>query len=160
MTTKIKGAGGVEFPDASVQSSAADAGPAFRATNTGGVTVNTTAKIAVTTEQFDTANCYDTTLSRFTPNVAGYYHVEGVLSGEALPAAGYAFAKIYKNGVLVTAGSSAGVQGQITSYFSTNVAALVFMNGTTDYLELWSTIILSPSITGVSFSGFLARRAA
>lgn len=159
MTTKIKGSTGIEFPDASVQSSAADAGPAFRATNSGGASPNTTAKVNVTAEQFDTANCYDTTLSRFTPNVAGYYFIQGMLNGAGLSAGGYIFPKIYKNGSVYETGSSSGVQGQITSDFSTTVAALVFMNGTTDYVELWSTIVGSPSVNGLSFSGFLARRA-
>ena len=35
--------------------------------------VNT--KITFTTEEFDTDNCYNTSTSRFIPNVAGYYHI-------------------------------------------------------------------------------------
>lgn len=131
--------------------------PIFRATNTGGATPASTSKVAVTTELFDTASCYDTTLSRFTPTVAGYYQIHGVLSGASIPAGGYVFPKIYKNGSLYETGSSAGVQGQITSDFSTNVSAVVYLNGTTDYVELWSTIVSSPSINNSSFSGFLIR---
>jgi hypothetical protein len=32
-------------------------------------------KITFTSEDFDTASCYDTTTSRFTPTVAGYYQI-------------------------------------------------------------------------------------
>lgn len=161
MTTKVEGSTGIEFPDGSVQSTAADVGPAFRAVNAGGVTVNATAKVSVTTEQFDTNNCYDSVQSRFTPNVPGYYSITGVLAGDGLNQGMWIFPKIYKNGAAYADGSGAGISAgaQNVGYYSTTVSCLVFLNGTTDYVELWSTVVGAPNVTAVSFSGFLARKA-
>lgn len=161
MTSKIKGDTGIEFPDGSVQSTAADVGPAFRATNNGGVTTNTTAKVAVTTEQFDTNNSYDTVQSRFTPNVPGYYNITGALSGDALNAGAYLVPKIYKNGASYSNGSGVGIGAgaQNIGFYSTAVTCLVFLNGTTDYVELWSTVIGTPNVNSAEFSGAMVRRA-
>jgi hypothetical protein len=108
--------------------------PAFSAWNSNATSVaNVTAtKIAFDTEEFDTANCFAS--SRFTPNVAGYYQINGnVIFGAAGAAI---FTMIYKNGSAYKRGSqsgSASASGQ-GSY----VSALVYMNGSTDYVEIYA----------------------
>ena len=52
--------------------------PAFSAYNAGtqSVSANTDTKMIFNAENFDTANCFDSTTNyRFTPNVAGYYQL-------------------------------------------------------------------------------------
>jgi hypothetical protein len=141
-------------------SATALSGPAFRAYATGTTTItnNTPARVTLAAEDFDTSNCFAS--SRFTPNVAGYYHfnfairMENALAGNAL---------LYRSGAVVTAGS----HGQSGTYGSSG-SDLIYLNGTTDYVELWAvhyqgtgnvtTMTVTASSTGTFLSGFLVRR--
>ena len=119
----------------------AGTGPAFSAYLSGNQTIsnNTNTKLALNTERFDTNSCYDTTNYRFTPNVAGYYQVNANV--DFAGTAGrqyYFFTQPFKNGsgVANSAGllsQAMGTGGDSCAGFST----LVYMNGTTDYLELY-----------------------
>jgi hypothetical protein len=136
------------------------AGPAFSAyattlTNTANSTFT---KVACAAEEFDTANCFDTGASRFTPNVAGYYQLNGQ-TGAGLNTILVSF---YKNGLEFKRGIQSS--GITLSYVS--VSALIYLNGTTDYVELYwyqasgatqNNNIQAPVIT--YFQGFLARPA-
>ena len=124
-------------------------GPAFSAymgTNQT-VTTNTETKLQVNTKEFDTATCYSTTNYRFTPNVAGYYQING--QAYFFSSGGFngnTYLTIYKNGSRfkdggLLSGGGAGI------YFPV-VSALIYLNGTTDYVELWG------NITGVGTIGF------
>lgn len=111
-------------------------GPAFSAyasgvTNTAN---NTNTKIVLAAEAFDTANCFDTSASRFTPNVAGYYQINGCVNCGGLYA--YTQAFIYKNGTSHKAGMSNGGYSNYAGG-SVSVSSVVYLNGTTDYIELY-----------------------
>ena len=92
-------------------------------------------KLVFDTEEWDTASCFDTTTSRFTPNVAGYYMIGGHFQPQASYTTGTT--QVYKNGTAyrvlhwnqhgASVASPAPVGGQ----------TLVHMNGTTDYVELY-----------------------
>jgi hypothetical protein len=115
-------------------------GPAFRAYRTTNQSVSNAVftKIQFDAENFDTNNCYDSTSNyRFTPNVAGYYQVNAgcyftSLSTRpteaqiALYKNGAAFASVFLN--LATA-------NQLVCLLP--LTALVDMNGTTDYIEIY-----------------------
>ena len=112
-------------------------GPAFRAYATGGQSVSnlTFAKVQFNNESFDTANCFDSTTNyRFTPNVAGYYQINGVCAFNG-SASGYATVTIYKNGSNINQGAS--TPNNTTFGGGSNVSDTVYMNGTTDYIELF-----------------------
>jgi hypothetical protein len=86
-------------------------------------------KISFQTEEFDTTNAYDSTSTyRFTPQVAGYYQVSGSV--------GYATGTLevvvclYKNGSNIKRGND-------NIGFTSILSTLVYLNGTTDYLELY-----------------------
>jgi hypothetical protein len=109
-------------------------GPAFSAyqsssqTLTGGVTT----KIQCQTEEFDTANCYDNTTNyRFTPNVAGYYQFNGSWTANSTPT--NLSVSIYKNGAEAKRGQNVQANAALLT-----VSALIYMNGTTDYAELYA----------------------
>ena len=114
-------------------------GPAFSATLSANQTVTaaTWTKGAFATEEFDTNSNYDTTLYRFTPTVAGYYLVSGGCTGGGSVNTTWILSGIYKNGVAAKTGS--GLNGVSTAYSSasSNITALISMNGTTDYLEFY-----------------------
>jgi hypothetical protein len=113
-------------------------GPAFSAYRTGtqtGIADSTYTKIQLNTEVFDTASAFDSTTNyRFTPLVAGYYQFSA-----AVVATGTNLA--YTQAVLVKNGSAPGFTG---SYISTtsgeagsSVSGLFYLNGSTDYVELY-----------------------
>jgi hypothetical protein len=106
--------------------------PAFSAYASSGVSLpnGVFTKILFQVENFDTNNNFAS--SRFTPTVAGYYQIN---SGVAIIiSAGVSIISLAKNGSTIHIGnqainSSIGIQ--------VTVSALVYMNGTTDYLEIF-----------------------
>lgn len=109
-------------------------GPAFSAYQSGAQTLGsaTATKITLGSELFDTANCFDTANSKFTPNVAGYYQINGAVAVGASSTVIQAY--IYKNGNIFKAGvfsGSANVNGG-------TVSGIVYLNGTTDFVELYA----------------------
>lgn len=111
--------------------------PAFSAYmvngNTGvSVTSASFTKIVLDTEEYDTNSNFDTSNYRFTPTVAGYYQINAGVT-MAAPDTGCA-AYLYKNGSGYQWGSSRGTANMFPTATTTT---LVYMNGSTDYLELY-----------------------
>jgi len=141
------------------------ANPAFSAwaNSTTSFTTSVNTKIAFNSKEFDTANCYDATTNyRYTPNVAGYYQVT---AGNIIApnTSGNRWLYLYKNGTFVkTIGfcPPAGI-----NYSQTYGAGLIYMNGTTDYIEIYgiqnsgSTLTNAASQTDVYFQACLVRSA-
>lgn len=111
-------------------------GPAFSAYRGGSnqsITASTNTKVQLNTEEFDTASAFDSTTNyRFTPQVAGYYQISGHLEVDGT-AITRCFCMIYKNGSVYKYGND-GVQ---TSAYKSVVSSLVYLNGSTDYIELY-----------------------
>ena len=117
--------------------------PAFSAYRSGtqNITTATWTKVQLNSEDFDTASCFDSTTNyRFTPTVAGYYQINGAvhLSNTTDPILQTRVA-IYKNG---TSYRYANVNLVYPTYNIINdatlqVSALIHMNGSSDYLELY-----------------------
>jgi hypothetical protein len=116
--------------------SAALSGPCVSvyASATQSVPTGVSTKLTLDTEEFDTANNF--TASRFTPTVAGYYQVSCCVFWNSSGPSGLVVTTITKNAATYKNG-----YGQFTSlgYASANVDALVLMNGTTDYIEIYVT---------------------
>lgn len=110
----------------------APTGPAFRAYMSSNAlfTSTTTTKVTLDTEVFDTANCFAS--SSFTPNVAGYYLINGKIrvTGTGCTAS----VSIYKNGAQNITGTYISPTGSVV--FSV-VSTVVYLNGSTDYIELY-----------------------
>jgi hypothetical protein len=136
----------------------AGTGPAFSASQTSGQSLSGGAwtKITASVEEYDTASCYNTSTYRFTPNVAGYYSVfAGIgISGGIT----YLYCSIYKNGASYKSagsGQTAGTSGGIN--------CIVYLNGSTDYIELYglpsSTVNTNGSGAQTYFQAALVRAA-
>lgn len=133
------------------------AGPAFSATQTtpqsiGGSTVT---KVTFQTEQFDTNNNF--AASSFTPTVAGYYQINCLVSYSGITVAYPVTANIFKNSALYIGSLGYGGSGGADA----NIASLVYLNGTTDFVEIYSGQY-SPSsqnIDSAYFNGALVRAA-
>jgi hypothetical protein len=94
--------------------------------------------VALNVEAFDTNSCFDSTTNyRFTPNVAGYYQVNGRLFGGGSSVVS-TYVAIYKNGSL-TAQAGVGV-GSGTVGVIPQIADVIYFNGTTDYVELYGYV--------------------
>ena len=134
-------------------------GPAFSAyqSSAHSATNGVNTKVQFQTEQFDTANCFDSATNyRFTPNVAGYYQVNAAVAQVTASQTELAL-YLFKNG-----SAARLLQNNITPA-ARQVAGstLIYMNGSTDYLEIYIyTSITSNLATGSTwFDGFLARPA-
>lgn len=109
--------------------------PAFSAFGNAQTVSNTTwTKVVLQNEEFDTNSNFDSgTNYRFTPTVAGYYQITGsVYYGTTT---GGTTVSIYKNGSEFKRGSqNAGVSGGGSQSY---VSALIYFNGSTDYVEFY-----------------------
>jgi hypothetical protein len=110
-------------------------GPAFSAylSANQSVTQNVTTKVAFDTKEFDTNTFFGTTLSRFTPTVAGYYQVTGYVTFTTPQGTTETIATIYKNGAAFKQLADA-----VSSAYSYGGSALIYLNGSTDYIELYA----------------------
>lgn len=158
---------GAARPGAASMTAALD-GPAFRAFHSVDITgapLAAITPIVLNSESFDTANCYDTATGKFTPNVAGYYQFTGEVNFYA-PGGALTNAQSYllKNGANVSTLSLAF--GGSLVIFAASGTDLVFMNGTTDYMQLGyygsvsaGTLTIQGTSAITRFAGHLARRA-
>lgn len=177
MPISINGSGSITglsaggLPDASITqadlaSGVAGNGPAFSAylgTNQT-LSSSTWTKLQINTEEFDTNSNYDpTTNYRFTPTVAGYYQFSaGVFAGNgnntALEAA------LYKNGSGAKYAYNYSATSATLDDWGVNFSALIYMNGSTDYVELYgfavgNTRVINSDAGNTWFSGVLVRGA-
>jgi hypothetical protein len=118
---------GVSLPNGGVA-------PAFNAyaNASQSIATSTATKLQINTKTFDTNTNFDATTNyRFTPTVAGYYQVSAAWYSAV--ASGQVTSNIYKNGSAyqstAMAGSTVGVIVPVTS--------LLYLNGSTDYIEFY-----------------------
>lgn len=139
-------------------------GPAFSAYGSAlqSIPHNTQTKVQFNLEEFDTAGAYDTTNFRFQPLIPGHYQINGnVLFGSTATTTINGLS-IFKNGALLRNGGN--VYGGSSGVVCT-VSSVVYLNGSTDYLELFvyhnngSAVNCGGNNTAYTFSGFLARAA-
>lgn len=140
--------------------------PAFSAyiTSNQSLTSGVVTKVALNAEDFDTANCFDTSAYRFTPNVAGYYQFNlSVVFYSSSTQISTASTRLYKNGSLYVYAQS---NVAATAIYTSPTSIVVYANGTTDYFEMYgiatgTNLFVSgdtPTRT-TTFSGALIRSA-
>ena len=130
--------------------------PAFSAylSATQTVTTNVVTKVTLDTELFDTNNNFAS--SRFTPTVAGYYQINCMV--QTLSAA-QPVLFLFKNGSNYASNSIgiSTVNGQV------QVSAVVYCNGSTDYIEMYAVTYggtqFGSGQTATFMSGSLVRSA-
>jgi len=136
-------------------------GPAFSAYATVNQTISgtTSTKVTFGSEDFDTASNFAS--SRFTPTVAGYYQINANINFNNT--ASYAYVMLWKNGAVY---KTLAYSATSSAYYTTmGGAAVVQMNGSTDYLEVYvyigTTMNIVPNAgageNAINFSGALIR---
>ena len=110
-------------------------GPAFSAYASGTTTLAnvTSVKVLFAAEEFDTNSNFAS--STFTPTVAGYYQVNAnaYIQGGSSGAGGIL---VYKNGSLYKAGPFSPFVSGVGIVMG--ISALVYCNGSTDYVEIYA----------------------
>jgi hypothetical protein len=162
-TTYLADAG---VTQAKVANGVAGNGPAFSAymSSDQSLTSGVNAVLQANTEEFDTASCYNTSTYRFTPNVAGYYQVHGQFSCRGATAITRFYPIIFKNGSIFKYGTDIFVSANNNGY-KTSITSLIYMNGTTDYLQFGGAVVASTAQFTADnelsnyFQAFLARAA-
>lgn len=152
-------------------SGVAGTGPAFSAfVNTNqSITTSTWTKAQFNSEEFDTNSNFDATTNyRFTPSIAGYYQISWSLDLTSGGSAAFR-SMLYKNGALYKYGQFVQNTTSIQTRGLSLGSMVVYMNGTTDYLEVYAYIDggATPIIAGTAsaagsfswFTGSLARAA-
>ena len=90
-------------------------------------------KVQFNLKEFDTNTNFDAVTNyRFTPTVSGYYQCNGSVYPSTTVSSVQAV--IYKNGSMFKRGFSTSTNGMA------QVSVLIYMNGTTDYIELYTYI--------------------
>ena len=137
-------------------------GPAFSAYQSSSQTISgaTLTKVQLQTEEFDTNSNFDNATNyRFTPTVAGYYQINGAVS-DASSGTNHV-ATIYKNGAEFKRGTQINYSG--ASPTQAVVSALIYLNGSTDYVELYVYITTGSTLTATNyqtyFQGVMVRSA-
>jgi hypothetical protein len=143
-------------------------GPAFSAyinASSQNPTSATWTKITLTGKEFDTNSNFDNTTNyRFTPTVAGYYQINAEIYFNGAAVLTDVRASIYKNGSVNKQGTLSFGTGSWNNAFIT-LSNIIYMNGSTDYLELYgyNVSVTSPQFVGLAgytnFSGALIRAA-
>jgi hypothetical protein len=146
---------------AMLASGVAGTGPAFSAyaSSPVSITANVSTKVPVNTVNFDTNSYFDTANRWFRPALAGYYQINYGFESNAV-ASGYFIAQLKMNGV--TVGYSSNYPSDASFGPAASGSILLYMNGSTDYVELYAQSSASRQISGNTFAtlnGFLARSA-
>ena len=125
--------------------------PAFSAyaTASQNLTNNTATKIILPLEDFDTNNNFDSTTNyRFTPTIAGYYQFNASVNINGAVGNNY-IASLYKNGAEAKRGAQ--MNACATGNTQVSVSSILYMNGTTDYVEFYA--IQNSGTTQGTFGG-------
>lgn len=150
------------LPDATGTVMVSGAMPTFKANRNPAqsLTGSTYNKVLFNVEEWDTANCFDTSTSRFTPNVAGYYYFTLAIAAGGAGSI-YLYPCVYKNGSIAIAGTPGYGASGIDNLSYAN--GMLYCNGTTDYIEAYCYVssTVNTTVSGVQthFEGFLARAA-
>jgi len=151
------------IPQAALAAGVAGTGPAFSAYAGSSTTLtnNADTKVLFNTEEFDTNSNFAS--SRFTPTVAGYYQINAAVRIQSLVDGTTAYLTIYKNGAAYKLGNLVKQTTAADPIFV--VTSLVYMNGSTDYVEIYgfqntgSTKTTQASSSTTYFNGAMVRGA-
>jgi len=156
--TTSSGSGNITIGSGVTLQSNVPAFEAYLASDQSSIPGATLTKVQFANTHFDTNSNYDNATNyRFTPTIAGYYQINAIgrASGTSVTTA---LIDLFKNGSVLR--QLASSRDSTSSSQTLSGSAVVQMNGTTDYLEIYGTFTgTSPSFlaTHTNFSGFLVR---
>lgn len=127
--------------------------PAFRVSLTSDQSISSGVftKVTFNSVDFDTTSNWDATNYRYTPNIPGYYQLNASIRHRADGNLSNAFSAFYKNGTEYNRLS--GIQitsATIGQIYGSSGSMVVYLNGTTDYIEVYG---LNSTSTNNRFGG-------
>ena len=129
---------------------------AYKDGSTQAITSATSTKVTFNTELYDTNNNFAS--STFTPTVAGYYQISGGISNLAGNTPTRTILSFFKNG----SGYAGLGDYTASSCYRVYGSTLVYMNGSTDYVELYVYLVGSSlsvdygTSTGVGYNTYFS----
>lgn len=93
-------------------------------------------KLALATQDFQQGTGYVTGTARFTPTVAGFYDISATADLKTTVDQTAFVLGAYVNGTLNRTGAHSRASG--TGHVGASLTTKVYLNGTTDYLEIWA----------------------
>jgi len=129
-------------------------GPAFSAYINGSaqsISATTWTKVNMNAEDFDTNSNYDTTNYRFTPTIAGYYQITGIVFFNVGASATSASVAIYKNGSIY---KGAATYSLANGAMEGSISLPMLFNGSTDYVEIYVYSSSATSVLGSTNTGY------
>ena len=119
------------------------------------ISTATYTKVILNTEDFDTANAFDSTTNyRFTPQVAGYYQFNLVASmSQTASSNTNCHVALYKNGTAYKYGGQAFSAGTLAN---SSWSGLVSLNGSTDYIEMYVYTSAATATLVATYTSFTA----
>ena len=137
------------------------AGPVFDAylsANQSAPSIGVWTKVALNAKRYDTNSNFNTSNNRFVPTVAGYYQLNGAVNF-ASGATSLTSCALYVNGSFYKSGEA--LSG--ATAYQLLVKDIIYLNGSTDYVELYVYVSSSTAIFGgagyTGLSGTLVRAA-
>lgn len=94
-------------------------------------------KVTFTTEEWDSHGYYDAANSKFMPSVPGYYHIIAGVQFSNMDNNKSIQCAIYKNGSIYKTGDNP-MTSYVAAWPKSIVTALVYLNGSTDYVEIYA----------------------
>lgn len=137
--------------------------PIFSAYPTGtnqSIVNSTWTKVTLGAKLIDTHGLFNTTNSKFQPNIPGYYQINAVVSSDDSTGVTSTRSAIYKNGLPYLYGDTSGQPALWNG--SSTVGDIMYLNGSTDYMELWvvmtgSGLVVRADSSFTRLSGFLVK---
>lgn len=134
------------------------ASPNFSAYSNANLTVTSgsTTKVKFQTKEWDTTTAYDNVTNfRFTPAVAGYYQVNAEVECYCANYITAATLYIYKNGSSYkrTQGFNTISASTLLSEIYTQGSCLVYLNGSTDYVEIYLYVTTVGAANATIYAG-------
>jgi hypothetical protein len=146
--------------------------PVFQAySGTFSIGTNTWTNGVFGTKQFDTAGAFNNTGSTttlngisvpayaFAPPVAGYYQVDMSIRNQIINNTDVLNIALYKNGSAYLNFYYASAIGNSVSYAQATSSVIVYLNGTSDYIQFYSLSTSSTNLYQGVFSGAMVRTA-
>ena len=127
--------------------------PAFSAYKSGNQSISSAVFTLITFEnkEYDTTSAFNVSTARYTPQVAGYYQFIITYMTSAASGMTRAIPALYKNGSYVCRGND--WTPAAATLASSQLTRLLYMNGSTDYVEAWGYISgTTPAINGGTIS--------
>ena len=99
-------------------------------------------------ENWDIGSGFDLANNKFQPTVAGYYDLTVNIRWDGSTTWYRGIVELYKNGSIYKRISGHNDAGTANQHFTANGSCLVYMNGTTDYAEVYVYVTATTPVIG------------